>query len=108
MNAVAVDMVSGELLDPQNGLRHAHERTLRAVRFDFPDEPITSGATLTRPMVPFFRALHYAAELRYQIDALTYRWILNRRHYAAFSGAFEDNFFALHRDASAILHSEQA
>ena len=39
-NAIAIDVRTGSVYDPQNGRRDMERRTMRAVRFDYPDEPI--------------------------------------------------------------------
>jgi len=40
-NAIALDMRRPRLFDPQNGIRDSVATTMRAVRFDYPEEPIS-------------------------------------------------------------------
>jgi hypothetical protein len=102
-NAVAVDLHADVILDPQNGIRDARARVLRAVRFDYPDEPIAAGGPLSRPGVVWFRLLHYAASKRLDIEPVTLRWLHDNRHHLAQRTTFEETFFALHDDALAPL-----
>ena len=95
-NAIALDLRSGRLLDPQNGRRDAEERVLRAVRFDYPDEPIVPGNELSRHAVLGFRFLHYAAAKRLNIEPLTLSWLRSRRERFTNSVPFSTAFFPLH------------
>jgi len=102
-NAVAVSLRSEAVLDPQNGCRDARSGTLRAVRFDYPDEPIAAGSPLSRPAVLWFRLLHYAAHKRLEIEPVTRRWLRDHAHHRAALDDFETTFFDLHPDALALL-----
>ena len=95
-NAVAVDLRSRELLDPQNGRRDAARRVMRAVRFDFPPEPIARGAELLRPAVLWFRLLHYAAAKGLAIEPLTLAWLRAQRGYLELEPLYAETFAPLH------------
>lgn len=82
-NAIALDLRSDALIDPQNGMRDAERRILRAVRFDYPDEAISKELSLTRNCVLWMRLNHYAKLLGYAIDPITLQWLERNRHYAS-------------------------
>ncbi len=95
-NAVAFNLRTGEFFNPQNGVRDLERRIMRAVRFDYPAEPIAPGLTLSRPEVVWFRILHYAALLELAPDPVTLRWLRGNRPYASNAACFESLFFPLH------------
>jgi hypothetical protein len=95
-NAVALDLRTGEFFDPQNGKRDILRKTMRAVRFDYPDEPITPQISLTRPEVVWFRILHYAAELDLTIEPVTLDWLRVNHRYEKDAFRFAGLFFPLH------------
>lgn len=74
-NAIAVDIKSKELYNPQNGLRHLHRKELRAVRFDFPEINISNDIPLSRNSVLWFRYKYYAKRLGFTIEEITMKWI---------------------------------
>ncbi len=92
-NAVAFDLRTGQFYDPQNGRRDLLRQTMRAVRFDYPDEPISAATTLTRNAVLWFRILHYAAKLDFEFEPVTRRWLQAHRHYAECLNDFTATFF---------------
>jgi hypothetical protein len=94
-NAVAVHLRTGVVHDPQNGRRDLSCRMMRAVRFDYPAEPINSSK-LTRPAVVWFRILHYAATLDLTIEPVTLRWICRHSCFAEQLNDFVETFFPLH------------
>ena len=104
-NAIAVDMRTGAFYNPQNGIRDLLQRTMRAVRLDYPDEPIMPGHTLTRMTVLWFRIFHFAARLGLSIEPVTMDWLKRNRQFAARAEEFESVFFALHPDALNDLRS---
>lgn len=101
-NAVGVDLRTGAVLDPQNGVRDMRRRLMRAVRFDTPDEPIAPGHVLRRTVCLWYRILHYAAALRLRIEPATMRWLLAHRDYRQFRDAFTREFKTPHPDALLI------
>ena len=82
-NAIALDMRRGRLFDPQNGVRDARTTTMRAVRFDYPEEPISPESPLTRHGVLWIRLLHYAGALGFSIEPLTEKWLVDHAHLRA-------------------------
>jgi len=63
------------VFDPQNGVRDAKLNMMRAVRFDYPDEPIAAGSSLSRLGVLWIRILHYAGALGLTIEPVTDKWL---------------------------------
>ena len=102
-NAVAVHLRTGVLHDPQNGRRDCSLQVMRAVRFDYPDEPISSSIKLTRPAVVWFRILHYAAALGFTIEPVTLEWIRRHSFYASQLSDFVEAFFPLDPKALAQI-----
>jgi hypothetical protein len=94
-NAVAVNLRTGVFFDPQNGKRDISRRVMRAVRFDYPNEPISSQMSLTRPEIVWFRILHYAAALNLTIEPITLAWLKANENYADSAGRFAELFFPL-------------
>lgn len=92
-NAVAYDMRTGEVFDPQNGIRDAARRVMKMIRFDYPNGPYVPSANLDRNAVLWFRIVHYAGTLNLTFDSLTRNWLLSRRHYQAQLEEFARLFF---------------
>lgn len=92
-NAVGVDLRRARLFDPQNGVRDGREGVLRAVRFDYPDEPISAQTHITRPCVLWFRLLHYSSELGLDIEPVTRGWLRKNRHFSRDAAEFARLFF---------------
>ncbi|HYK01021.1 MAG TPA: hypothetical protein VE974_04645 [Thermoanaerobaculia bacterium] len=92
-NAVAVDIRDGTVFDPQNGLRDGRAGIMRAVRFDFPEEPIRPGEELSFLSVLWFRLAHYAAALDFSIEPLTVRWLREHERFRADVDAFRRTFY---------------
>jgi hypothetical protein len=102
-NAVAVHLRTGVLHDPQNGRRDLTLQLMRAIRFDYPDEPISASNRLTRPAVVWFRILHYAAILGFTIEPVTHEWICRHSGFAEQLDDFVATFFPLHPAALAAV-----
>jgi len=92
-NAVAVDLRKATFYDPCNGVEDSRLGQMRAVRFDYPDEPITAGHRLTRTVVLWMRLMHYASVLELRPDEKTRRWLSARRHYVRERHRFAAVFF---------------
>jgi len=95
-NALGLELRTGTLFDPQNGQRDLRRRIMRAVRFDYPSEPISRGQLLTRPAVLWFRLLHYAAAKGLVIEPITMKWLRENRHFYVYMEHFCVTFFPLH------------
>lgn len=103
-NAVAFDLRTGEAFDPQNGARDAQRRTMRMVRFDYPDGPYVPGASLDRNDVLWLRIVHYASSLGLDIEPFTRRWLLARGDQRGLAAEFERQFFKADLRAWERLH----
>jgi hypothetical protein len=92
-NAVALDLRSKRLFDPENGVRDARERVMRAVRFDYPDEPISAHCPLSRLSVLWVRLVHYANTLGFSIEPITRSWLRNHARFKDDIEVFSRLFF---------------
>lgn len=92
-NAVAIDIRSGAISNPENGLRDIECKILRAVRFDYPNEPISGKTTITRLEVLWFRLLHYANKYNFKIDPVTTEWLQKNIAFSEQENEFERLFF---------------
>jgi transcriptional regulator with XRE-family HTH domain len=97
-NAIALDLRSPRLFDPQNGLRDLRLSIIRAVRFDYPDEPIAQGIGLTRLCVLWFRLIHYARVLGFRVDPVTQRWLNDHSFFSRRADLFAATFFEPYTD----------
>lgn len=92
-NAIALNLRSRELFDPQNGVRDARARIIRAVRFDYPDEPLPSDSRLSRLGILWIRLIHYANTLKFDIEPVTKKWLLDNSQFDLQKKAFGEVFF---------------
>ena len=102
-NAVAIDLRSGEFYDPQNGRRDMYRNVMRIVRFDYPDEPIAPGQSLTRLAVLWFRVLQYTKLLGLRIEPVTRGWLIRHWSYLEYKASFTSTFFPLNENFDDIL-----
>lgn len=91
-NAIALDLRSPLLLDPQNGLRDIKKRILRAVRFDYPEEPISPSCSLSRLSVLWHRLRYYANKTGFTIESVTFQWLQKNAHYQQDGELFHKTF----------------
>ncbi len=92
-NAVAIDLSNGVLHNPQNGIDDIEKKVLRAVRFDFPELPVSADMPISRISVLWFRYNYYARRLGFEIEPLTQQWITDNSHRAADLDKFKTYFF---------------
>ena len=92
-SALAFDLRTKRGFDPQNGFRDLARRRMKMVRFDYPDGPFITGATLSRNAILWFRILHYAQVLKLTIEPLTLNWLREHRHYERQVTDFSALFF---------------
>lgn len=92
-NAVAIDLATGEVHNPQNGLDDIQKRILRAVRFDFPEIPVSNDIPISRISVLWFRYNYYARWLGFEMEPLTRKWIDENSFRAADLDKFKTHFF---------------
>ena len=92
-NAIAYDLRNGQIVDPQNGRRDIVRRQIRAVRFDFPERPVSSTCPLSQPIISWFRLLHYAQKLDMTIEPVTLQWLVRHQSYLSRKAEFTTHFF---------------
>lgn len=102
-NALALDLRTGQFFDPQNGYRDLVLGSLRAVRFDLPEEPVISGRLLSWRALLWFRLLHYAYTLDLSIDPLTAGWLKKNRGYYEQINEFNELFTPFRPEALDLL-----
>lgn len=103
-NAIAIDLRRMLVINPRDGMHDAQEHMIRAVRFDYPDEPIHPGSSLSRNLVLWCRLLHYASKLNFCIDPGTLSWLKMNMAYVNDAYLFESEFFELDNKAFAPLY----
>jgi hypothetical protein len=74
INAVAIDLRTAAIYDPQNGRRDAERRVMRAVRFDR-SLVAPSRIGLAYSVTHWYRFVHYASVLGLEIEPVTLRWL---------------------------------
>ena len=94
-NAIGLDLRTQELFDPQNGIRDLSMGIMRAVRFDYPNEPISSHSNITRLEVLWFRIQYYSIKYQLKIEPVTRNWIDNNYIHKQKKDEFEKLFFKL-------------
>jgi hypothetical protein len=92
-SALAFDLRTGESFNPQNGLRDLTRRTMRMIRFDFPDTPFVPDSVLTMKAILWFRILHYARTQGLVIEPLTLEWLRTHRAFERLAEPFRATFF---------------
>ncbi len=92
-NAVAVDIKTATVFNPENGLRDIENKTIRAVRFDYPNEPISNNTLLTRLEVLWIRLIHYSNKYNMVIEPITRAWLEKNKNYKNNVSEFERLFF---------------
>lgn len=95
-SALAFDLRTEQGFDPQNGFRDLTRRTMKMVRFDYPDGPFMPGEALSRKVILWFRILHYAKALKLIIEPLTLNWLRRHRDYQQHADTFSARFFPPH------------
>src|SRR5262249_18999421 len=74
INAIAIDLRTSVIHDPQNGRRDVERRVMRAVRFDFSIiSPAATCLGLGYSVTHWFRFVHYASVLGLEIEPVTLR-----------------------------------
>jgi len=92
-NAIAIDIKTAQVFNPENGLRDIKDRIIRAVRFDYPNEPIAHRTPLTRLEVLWFRLLHYSNKYHMELEPITKNWVLENSNFRVKEEEFKNLFF---------------
>jgi len=92
-NAIAFDLKTGDFYNPLNGLKHIKKKEFRAVRFDYPEMPVSDTIPISRNSVLWFRYKYYARKLDLSIEPLTAKWIEDNAHRNEDLDTFSKFFF---------------
>jgi hypothetical protein len=75
VNAVAVNLRTGTVIDPTGGRRDAERRVMRAVHFNCLTRPIRPDTQVTHLDILWLRIAYYARLLELKIESCTTRWL---------------------------------
>lgn len=92
-NAIAFDLHDGLFFNPVNGARDARMKIIKAVRFDFPEIPVSPDIPIARNSVLWFRYNHYAVKLNYHIEPVTKKWLIQNDYRMKDIDTFSKHFF---------------
>ena len=92
-NAIGVNITTGEVYNPVNGIEDIEKKILRAVRTDFPEMPVSDKIPLSTVSVFWFRLLHYQVKLGFTFDEATEQWIVENKHRMRDREMFVNYFF---------------
>ena len=92
-NAIGVNISTGEVFNPVNGIEDIEKKILRAVRTDFPEMPVSDKIPLSAVSVFWFRLLHYQVKLGYTFDEATEQWIVDNKYRMGDKDMFVKYFF---------------
>jgi hypothetical protein len=92
-NAIGVNISTGEVYNPVNGIEDIERRILSAVRTDFPEMPVSDKIPLSAVSVFWFRLLHYQKKLGFEFDEATEQWIVENKFRVRDKEMFVKYFF---------------
>ncbi len=92
-NALAIDIRTKSLYNPEEGTKDINNRILRAIRTDFPEKSVSETIDLSTNTVFWFRLLHFQNKLGFTFDSNTEKWILDNRNRLKEIGRFTEYFF---------------
>lgn len=92
-NAVAIDIRTKVLYDPEQGTKDIKDKILRAIRTDFPEKKVSETVDLSTNTVFWFRLLHFQDKLGFSFDSNTEKWILDNRNRIKELDRFTEYFF---------------
>ncbi|EOI5729597.1 hypothetical protein ACMS09_003071 [Cronobacter malonaticus] len=93
MNAIAIELNTAKIYDPVNGIRDASKKTLKMVRFDYPEEPFLDFGSINRNAILWIRAIHYVSKFNLNIEPITLTWMQKNKHFEDDIHLFSDIFF---------------
>lgn len=93
VNSVAFSLNTGKFFNPINGLLDIKNKILKMVRFDYPNEIISTNVDISRVSVLWFRLLHYSNKLGFEIDSKTWSWLIENKECYNDLEIFEKYFF---------------
>lgn len=92
-NAIGLDLRTSEVYDPQNGIRDLDFGVMRAVRFDYPNDPISIRSSISRLEVLWFRIQYYSIKYNLEIEPVTKTWIIENSNFIQKKDEFQKLFF---------------
>lgn len=102
-NAVAYNIFAQTLCNPVGGISDIDNKLLKAVRLDFIDGFVSKSVPISRLSVLWFRFVHYASKLDFEIEGETLKWINENSFRAKDIHLFEKYFFKPLTNAYAFL-----
>lgn len=78
-NAIAYNIKSNTFYDPENGITDIRNKTIRAIRTDFPEKKVSESIDLSTNSVFWFRLLHFQNRLGFSFDTSTEKWIMENQ-----------------------------
>lgn len=93
INAMAIDLREYNFFDPLNGETDLQNHIIKAVRYDFKDEYISTECTISPLSTLWFRILHYASKYNFEIEKDTLTWIKENSFRYQFLHIFKKYFF---------------
>lgn len=92
-NAIGINIKTGTIYDPVQGITDIKNRVLRAVRLDFPEKYVSNKIPLSAVSVFWFRLLHYQNKLKFEFDKITKEWIIKNAYRIKDLEMFKKYFF---------------
>ena len=92
-NAIAYNIKNNSLYDPVNGIRDIRNKTIRAIRTDFPEKKVSESIDLSTNTVFWFRLLHFQNKLGFSFDSSTEKWIIENKWRYEELNKFSEHFF---------------
>ncbi|MGQ7944155.1 hypothetical protein [Flavobacterium sp. WC2509] len=92
-NSIAYRLNDGHFYSPCNGLKDIEDKVIKMVRFDYPDEMLSKEINISRNSILWFRILHYASKLNFDIDVSTNKWLLKNKAFYKDLDKFTSFFF---------------
>lgn len=92
-NAIGLNIKTGVIHDPVQGIADIKNHVLRAVRLDFPEKPVSEDICLSAVSVFWFRILHYQNKLGFDFEKQTKEWIIDNAYRIRDLEMFKKYFF---------------
>lgn len=92
-NAIGLDLKTGNLINPLNGIEDIEFKILRATHFNFPEKNVTDNIKLSTLSVFWFRLVHYQCYLDFKFDSKTLDWIIQNKQRINDIELFQKHFF---------------
>lgn len=93
VNAIGFDVVSNNFYDPVGGHDDIFRKLIKIIRYDFSDEFISADCQISLLSTLWFRSLHFASALNFEIDKDSLNWISDNAWRKKYLNEFERHFF---------------